>query len=132
VDLDSVHEIHAHGRELVLKGAVFGWDPRPEMMEAAERRYALPVGWHWRGQPEGDWAQDSDGTLVHRPSGRRARLHGFPGGHRPARVISMRVSQREQLLLIAAGDVKAGPHGGFWCHVAVRGELVPADPVPRH
>jgi hypothetical protein len=74
VDLDSVHEIHAHGRELVLKGAVFGWDPRPEMMEAAERRYALPVGWHWRGQPEGDWAQDSDGTLC---TVRPGDVHGF-------------------------------------------------------
>jgi hypothetical protein len=132
VDLDSVYEIDAHGRELVVKGAVFGWDPRPEKMVAAERRYALPPGWHWRGQPDVEWAQDSYGTLVHRPSGRRARLEGFPGGHGPIHVISMLVSQREQLLLIAAGDFKVGPHGAFWCHVTVRGELVPATPAPPH
>jgi hypothetical protein len=132
VDLDSVTEIDAQGREVVVKGAVFGWDPRPERMVAADRRYAPPAGWQWRGQPAGDWAHHSYGTLVHRPSGRRARLEGFPGDHGPAYVISMRVSQREQRLLIAAGDFKIGPHGGFWCHVTVRGELVPAAPAPRH
>ena len=132
VDLDSVTGVVAHGGEIVVRGAVFGWDPRPEKMVAAERRYPLPHGWHWRGQPDGDWAQGSYGTLVHRPSGRRARLEGFPGDHGPIHVISMLVSQREQLLLIAAGDFKVGPQGAFWCHVTVRGELVPAASAPRH
>jgi hypothetical protein len=132
VDLDSIYEIDAHGGELVVKGAVFGWDPRPEKMVAADRRYGLPAGWLWRGQPGGDWVQASYGTLVHRPSGRRARLDGIPGDYGPIHVISMPVSQREQRLLIAAGDFKVGPHGAFWCHVTVRGELVPSAPTPRH
>jgi hypothetical protein len=132
VDLDSVHEIAAHGRELFVKGAVFGWDPRPEKMLAVDRRYSVPAGWQWRGQQEGAWSQDAYNTLVHRQSGRRARLEGFPGDHGPAYVISMLGPQREQRLLIAAGDSKVGPHGAFWCHVTVRGELVPAGPAPRH
>jgi hypothetical protein len=123
VDLDHVSEVEAHGRELVVKGSVWAWDPRPEKMQAAERRYPLPSGVHWRGEQERDWHQASYGTLVHRSSGHRVRLEGFPGDHGPIHVISMRVSQREQLLLIGAGDWKVGPHDAFWCHVHVRGQL---------
>ena len=132
VDLDSVTRIDVHDRALVVKGAVVDWDPRPEKMVATDRRYPLPAGWQWRRQPESEWTHDAYGTLLHRPSGRGARLEGFPGDHGPAYVISMLVSQREHRLLIAAGDVKIGPHGAFWCHVTVRGELVPAAPTPRH
>jgi len=38
LDLDSVTAIDTHRRELVVKGAVLGWDPRPEKMESADRR----------------------------------------------------------------------------------------------
>jgi hypothetical protein len=88
----------------------------------------LLAGVRWSGKPERVWVQDSYGTLVHRPSGRRARLEGFPGDHGPVRVVSMRVSDQEQRLLIAAGDWKVGPYDAFWCHATIRGEFASTRP----
>jgi hypothetical protein len=124
VDLESIYEIEARDRELIVKGAVFGWDPRPEKMQAAERRYPLPQGLRWRTQPTQAWvAGEAYGTLAYLGSKRRVRLDQLPGNHGPVHVISMAVPERKHVVLVAAGDWKVGPQEKFWCSVTIRGEL---------
>lgn len=121
-DLLAISAIRGKDREVVIDGMIPGWDPRPEKMISAVRRYQLPPDVRWRADTASQWRLTLyPAVLTHLPSGRQVKIENLPDGRVPPVVAATEISSDVQLVVFGAGDPKAGPHPAYWAYLFVRG-----------
>lgn len=127
-DLQSISRLSRHGRELIVDGALPGWDPRPEKMVSAVRRFQLPFDATGQVDTTAEWRCDIHPfVLTHVPSGRRFEIVNLPEGRSPPVLAATTLPGHQQLVVFAAADFKLGPNPGYWAYLVVAAP----GPVPR-
>jgi hypothetical protein len=132
VDVEAVSRIAGHDGNVVIDGYVFAdWDPRPEKMVPAVRRYPLPRSLRWHEEDSARWRYGPDiGVLTHVPSGRRIAIENLPYGPQGPQLAATALDPTTHLIVLAAGDLKMGP-SSYWAWLVVRSDVLAMPNVPR-